>query len=121
MEDMERNISSEMREFELNMQINAVSRTIVLLGIDGVATVDEIVGALADAEVEAEYLCGFIELSKAQQEKKQLGYELVKRGLVTIEGRKIKLTDAGKDRAGVNLPTQIETTLRSFDGGRQLF
>jgi len=109
---VERNISLEVREFELNMQINAISRAIKLLGRDGTATVDEIIGALANAEIDAQYLCGFEDLSKAKREKKQLEDELVKRGFATIEDGNIKLTNAGKDRADVKLPLQIEATLQ---------
>lgn len=108
----ERNISPEMREFELNQQIDAVTRAIEMLNNDGEATVDEIIESLAGAETDAQFLCGFVDLNQHDAEKKGLEKELVVRGFATIEGGKIKLTEQGKKRAQTPLPPQIEEALR---------
>src|SRR6476646_7201379 len=108
----ERNLSAEMREREINMQINAVARAIELLGENAPTNVDDVIGLLAYAETEAQFMCGFVLLNESDDVKSSLADELFQRGFITLQDEKLKLTDAGKERAAVALPGPIEEVLR---------
>lgn len=112
MDDIERNLSPEMREFEINQQVNAVARAVELLGKDGAMTVDDVIEVLAKAETDAKFLCGFVALNGVAGEKKRLEEEFIKRGFATLEGGYLKLTDAGRERTQVPLPPEIEAVLK---------
>jgi hypothetical protein len=114
MKNQERNLTPETREFEINQQINAVTRALELLGKDGRASLNDIIEALAKAEVDSQFLCGFVDLNSAESEKQSLEQELVKRGFATIENGNLKLTNTGKQRANIPLPLQIEEALTQF-------
>jgi hypothetical protein len=112
MEHQGRDLSPELNEFQINMQINAVTRVMELLGEGAPDTLDEAIEVLAFAETVSQFQCGFVDLNNSTEVKKQLKEEIVKRGFVTAEDGKITLTETGKERANTTLPPQIEAVLR---------
>lgn len=96
----------------LRRQIDAVTRTVVLLRKDGKIRFDDIMHELADAEIRAEYVCGFVELYDQEDEKEYLKENILEKGVATIDDEGfLTLTAIGQERAKVELPAPIEEQL----------
>ncbi|MBI2639740.1 MAG: hypothetical protein HYW90_02500 [Candidatus Sungbacteria bacterium] len=103
--------TEEMVKVVLQHQVDAVTRTIFLLAEAGV-TFEDIIRKLAESEEKANFVCGFVELEKAEKEKQILKRYLVDHGFVTVnEEGLISLTAKGEERAKTELPQQIEQAL----------
>ncbi|MDA2936083.1 hypothetical protein MYX06_02605 [Patescibacteria group bacterium AH-259-L05] len=102
--------SIEKEVFE--MQIDAIVRGIVLIGKDAKITIDDVFDALANAEKDAQFLCGFEMLNDAEEVKKQLADHLIVHGFVTIDDEGyVSLTAKGLERSKKKLPSEIERCL----------
>ncbi|MDA2922789.1 hypothetical protein MYX07_06025 [Patescibacteria group bacterium AH-259-L07] len=94
------------------MQIDAIVRAIVLIGKDKKITINDVTYALAKAEKDAQFLCGFEMLHDAEDVKKQLSDHLIANGFVTIDDEGyVSLTAKGLERLKKQLPSEIERCL----------
>lgn len=108
MEQQNQNPNLSLEAQVLRRQMSAVVRTIELLGGDGVASVDNIVGLLKYAEKASNFNCGFESLHNDAGVKAQIEQELVKQGYVEVKDGKITLTDDGRHLSLTPLPPPIE-------------
>lgn len=93
-------------------QIDAITRAIVLMGKDTKITINDDTYALAKAEKDAQFLCGFEMLNNAEEVKKQLSDHLIAQGFVTIDDEGyVSLTPKGLERSKKKLPSEIEQRL----------
>lgn len=93
-------------------QIDAITRAIVLMGKDTKITINDAFDALARAEKEAQFICGFEGLNNAKEEKKRLSDHLIVHGFVTIDNEgHVSLTPKGLERSKKKLPSEIEQRL----------
>ena len=102
-----------MEEFVLENQINAFTRVLSLFP-DNSMTYDDVFNALAKAEEEAQFVCGFIDLNQHLNEKLVVLQKAIEQGLVTKNGHdNLSLTVKGVERARIELPKQIEDCIRN--------
>ena len=101
----------EFVEAVLGRQIDAMLRVLSLCP-DRKMTVHDVINVLAEAEDEAQYVCGFIDLSQYDDEKELIAEAATKRGFVSVdEDGRMTLTSAGKDKGQTRLPEPIEQVL----------
>lgn len=108
-EAMEEKITIEERI--LRNQICAVARVISLVGSEGAMEINEIYAALAMAEQEADFMCGFVLLNDDAATKERIVTEMVARGYAMSENNILKLTEEGKGFSQTPLPPQLEEVL----------
>ena len=110
--------NSEFEVYIRNMQADALLTAAAFIEAEkpgSTYTLRDLVDLLADAEREAQFICGFVPLAE-EEDLLQAGLatEVMKeRGLIDVsEDGSISLTEEGKTRANeVSLPPQIEEKL----------
>lgn len=96
----------------LENQIDAITRAVALIGAGKKLAFNDITYALAKAEKDAKFTCGFEMLDSTSEVKKQLLENLIARNLVTVnKDGHIQLTLDGLERAKRKLPSAIEQHL----------
>ncbi|HEY4484668.1 MAG TPA: hypothetical protein VI978_03035 [Candidatus Paceibacterota bacterium] len=99
-------------EVVLGRQIDAVARVLKLLPNKSLTSGD-IFKILAQAEVDAEFLCGFVDLNQHDNEKRVIIEKAVERGAVSLnESGHLSLTAEGKERGKKELPQPIEENIK---------
>lgn len=99
---------TDVGNFVLTRQVAAVLRASIVLGRQNAFSVDTVVGALANAEETAQYVCGFNALRDAKEYVTLLGQYLTMAGYVASGN----ITEKGLGRATTPLPPPIEEQLR---------
>lgn len=103
---------SSIEELVLENQLDAFTRVLSLFSNKGMKT-NDVFNILSQAENDAQFVCGFIDLNKYDNEKKVILEHSVNRGLVTVDkSGHLQLTAAGKERAKKELPQPIEQSIR---------
>ena len=105
----------KMGSFEesvLERQLDAITRVLGLFA-DKDLTADDVFNVLAQAETDAQYLCGFVDLNQYDDEKRVIIEQAVNCKLVTTGTKnRLRLTPTGKERAKKELPQPIEESMR---------
>ncbi|OGN14404.1 MAG: hypothetical protein A3J47_03115 [Candidatus Yanofskybacteria bacterium RIFCSPHIGHO2_02_FULL_43_22] len=100
-------------EVVLGRQLDAVTRVLGLF-TDQSLTASDVFNVLAQAETDAQYLCGFVDLNQYDDEKRVIIEHAINRKLVTIDTDKhLSLTLEGRERAKKELPEPIEESIRN--------
>ena len=98
-------------EAVLGRQVDAVLRVLSLYP-DKKMTIHDVIRVLAEAEEEAQYVCGFVDLSQYDDEKEIITKAIKERGLGSVdEDGRISITPIGIEKAKTKLPTPIEQIL----------
>lgn len=109
---MEEAPMDEDQNFFLKNQVDAITRARHLLGKREPTkdySINDVVKSLADAEERAQFMCGFVLLSKASDYITQLKNYLVENKYLNEDSKKyVSLTDKGTARSSTPLPDQIE-------------
>ena len=107
-------MGADIREIVLGHQLDAATRTVSLFS-DRKMTIHDVINILAQAEDDAQYVCGFIDLDQYDDEKNLILEKLVERGLGNVDDRGyITLTPEGLKRAQTKLPKPIEEKLKEY-------
>ena len=102
----------EFVEYVTSNQLDAIVRTIALIGDARNLTFEDVFAALAKAEKDAVFLCGFVDLYEKHDVREMLHALLLKEELVIIDQHGyLNLTPAGMTRSKKQLPAQIEKFL----------
>ncbi len=101
-----------IEEVVLENQIDAVTRVLYLLS-DKRMTSDDIFNALAQAETDADFLCGFVDLNQYDNEKRSIIEKAIEQGLMNLDvNGRLSLTAEGRERGKKELPRPIEENIR---------
>ena|SRR3989344_2883223 len=99
-------------EVVLERQIDAVTRVLKLLPNKSLTSGD-IFNILAQAEEDAEFLCGFVALNQHDNEKMVIIGKAVEWGLISLDGNGyLDLTAEGEERGKKELPQPIEENIK---------
>lgn len=101
-------ITSDENKSFLEAQINAITRAVLLIKDVESVTFDDVLSRLSSAEKKAVFVCGFVELERDQDYKRQLKEYLIKEEFLYVDGENISLTEKGRERANNKLPNVIE-------------
>src|SRR3989344_918538 len=104
--------NEEMARVILRSQMDAIARTVRLIGENRKLTLGDVLRELSEAEDRAQFVCGFTDLNADEKYKEFLKNHLVDTGFLVLDAEgNIMLTSMGRERTTVELPAQIEREL----------